>query len=98
MNKNLLKKYGLEKKDKPSEEGGQVSGETGISARPKDKPAGRRAMTEQRKDMIKGGIIISLRCQGALQLTHLFMTHFPFLDPLGGGQFSFSVMVCYIVM
>ena len=66
LSKNLLKKYGLDKKKE--DEGGEVSEEVegGSGAKPKEKGTGRKAMTEQRKDMIKGGSIIALGCQGPL--------------------------------
>ena len=61
VTKNLLKKYGLGKGAQDEGSGGSNGG-----AKPKGKPAGRKAMTAEKKEMIKGGSIISPGCQGAL--------------------------------
>ena len=63
-----MNKYGLGKKSEGEAEGEeqQTGAGTGAGARPKEKTVGRRAMTEGKKEMIKGGSIISLGCQGAL--------------------------------
>ena len=78
LSKNLLKKYGLGRQADAEDKG---SGGSGGGAKPKKTPAGRKAMTDKKKEMIKGGSIISLGHQGALQ----FMTRLPFHDLLGAG-------------
>ena len=61
-----MKKYGLGKKGEGEAEGEEQQTGAGTGARPKEKTVGRRAMTEGKKEMIKGGSIISLGRQGAL--------------------------------
>ena len=63
LSKNLLKKYGLGKQKGAEDKG---SGGSGGGAKPKEKPAGRKTMTAEKKEMIKGESIISLGHQGAL--------------------------------
>ena len=63
LSKNLLKKYGLGRQADAEDKG---SGGSGGGAKPKKTPAGRKAMTDKKKEMIKGGSIISLGHQGAL--------------------------------
>ena len=66
LSKNLLQKYGLDKKVSEEVEGEEAGEGSGSGAKPKGKGAGRKAMTEQRKDMLKGGSFIALGHQGAL--------------------------------
>ena len=72
LSKNLLQKYGLGKKVSEEEEGGDGAqgSASGSGAKPKGKGAvgqtGRKAMTDRKKDMIKGGSFIALGHQGTL--------------------------------
>ena len=64
LSKNLLRKYGIpeRKTDQGTE---QATGQaTGSGARQKD--IGRKAMTQEKKDNIKTGSMISLGRQGVL--------------------------------
>ena len=57
LSKNLLRKYGIPERTEQAT--GQATGGT-------QKDIGRKAMTQEKKDLIKNGSMISLGHQGAL--------------------------------
>ena len=62
LSKNLLRKYGIP--ERQTDEGTRQA--TGSGARQKEKDIGRKAMTQEKKDKIRTGSMISLGWQGAL--------------------------------